>query len=94
VRLVEQLEDPLDVAERVAEDEVVGAAQVGLLPIVLPGLVAIRQREDAEVHRAHVERANLRLGNQRRGEPLLDRHVEAAAGRHVDDGVGRLLDPR
>ena len=32
------------------------------------------------------------LATQRRGEPLLDGHVEAAAGRDVDDRVGRLLD--
>ena len=34
------------------------------------------------------------LALERRGEPLLDRHVEAAAGGDVDDRVGRLLDAR
>ena len=41
VLLAEHLQDALDVAERVAEDEIVGAPQIGLLPVVLPGLVAI-----------------------------------------------------
>ena len=47
VLLAEHLQDALDVAECVAEDEVVGAAQIGLLPVVLPGLVAIGEPEDA-----------------------------------------------
>ena len=41
VALAEQLVDPLDVVERVAEDGVVGAAQIGLLPVVFPVLVAV-----------------------------------------------------
>ena len=51
-------------------------------------------RVEAEVHRAHVERAHLGLGAQRRGEALLQRHAVAAAGGDVDHRVGRLLDPR
>ena len=41
VLVAERLDDALDVAKRVAEDVVVGAAEIAFLPIVLPGLVAV-----------------------------------------------------
>ena len=68
--------------------------QIGLLPVVLPGLVAVGEREDGEVHRAHIERAHFRLGDKRRREPLLDRHAEPAARRHIDDRIRGLFDTR
>ena len=92
--LAQMLQDELDVLERVAEDEVVGRLEERLLPVELPLLVAGGQREDAEVHRAHVAGAHLRLGGQRRGQPLLHRHAEPAAGGDVHHGVGVLLDHR
>ena len=64
------------------------------LPLVFPFLVAVEHREEAEIHRAHVERAHLGLGAQRRRQPLLQGHAVAAAGGDVDDRVGRLLDAR
>ena len=70
------------------------AAQIRLFPVEFPALVFVGRREDAEIHRAHVERAHLGLGLERCGKPLLELHVEAAAGRDVDDRVGRLLDAR
>ena len=59
--VAEPLQDALDVVEGVAEDEIVACREIGFLPVVLPGRVAFGEREDAEVHRAHVERAHLRL---------------------------------
>jgi len=90
----EGFEDALDIAERIAEDEIVAPVQVWLLPVILPGGVAIRERENAEVHRSHVERTHLWLGEQRCGEPLLEAHMNASAGRDVYDRIGRLFDAR
>jgi hypothetical protein len=68
---------------------------VGLLPVVLPGLGHLpRGRIGSKVHRAHVQRAHLRLGLQRIRQPLLERHARAAAGGDVDGRVGALLDAR
>jgi hypothetical protein len=83
VLFAERFEDALDIAKRVAEDEIVAPAQVGLLPVMLPRAVVILEREYAEIHRSHVERAHLRLGEQRRGEPLLEGHMDASAGREM-----------
>src|SRR3984957_21239336 len=69
-------------------------AQVWLLPVMLPRGVAIRERENAEVHRSHVERTHLRLCEQRCGEPLLEGHMNASAGRDVYDRISRLFDAR
>ena len=69
-------------------------SQIRLLPVVLPVLVAVGQREDAEIHRAHVERAHLRLGRSGAASRSSHGHVERAAGGDVDHRVGRLLDAR
>ena len=42
---------------------------------------------EPEIHRAHVERRDLRLQLQRGLQPFLDRHRRRAAGREVDDDV-------
>ena len=60
--LAKQFDDARDIAEGIAEDEIVGAAKVRLLPFELPFLVALGEREEREVHRAHIERAHLGLG--------------------------------
>src|ERR1700688_2205937 len=64
------------------------------LPVVLEVLVALQHREEAEIHRSHVERAHLRRGSQRGGEPLLKRHAVAAAGRDIYHSISGLLDAR
>ena len=94
VALADLLQDVLDVLIGVAEDEVARALERGRLPVVLPGLVALEHRVEAEVHRAHVERAHLGLGAARGGEALLEAHAVAAAGGDVDHDVGGLLDHR
>ena len=38
VLLAERFEDALDIAERIAEDEIVAPLQVWLLPVMLPGV--------------------------------------------------------
>ena len=86
--------DALDILVGVAEDEVARGLEMLPLPVVLELLVAAQHREQAEVHRAHVERGHLGLGAQRRGEALFQAHAVAAAGRDVDHRLGRLLDPR
>ena len=52
---------------------------------------AFEHREEAEVHRAHVERGDFRL-ELARPQALLDRHRRSAAGGEVDHAVRALLD--
>jgi hypothetical protein len=61
---------------------------------VLELLVSLQHREQAEVHRAHVERRDLGLELQRRLQPLLDRHRRGAAGREVEHDIATTLDLR
>ena len=61
-------------------------------PVVFELLVALEHREEAEVHRAHVERGDLRPPLLRRPDALLDGHVRRAAGGDIDHDVRRLLD--
>ena len=60
VLLPEHREYLRDVAKRVLEDEVFGRTEVWFLPVVFPGLVPVGEREEPEIHAAHVERAHLR----------------------------------
>ena len=94
MRLAEMLQDVFDVLEGVAEDEVARVLEMDTLPIVLELLVLGQHGVEAEIHRAHVERAHLGRGPKRRRQPLLERHAVAAAGGDVDHRVGGLLDPR
>src|SRR5205085_11344257 len=52
--LAEILQQPLDIGERVFEDEVAGVFEVLRLPVVFPFLVAVEHREEPEIHRPHV----------------------------------------
>ena len=72
---VERIERVANVLEAVAEHEIVRAFQHLRLPFVLELLVALQHREQAEIHRAHVERGDLRLPFLGRPNALLDRHV-------------------
>ena len=87
-------QDRLDVTERVAEDAPAGGFQVGRFPVVLPFRESVKRREQAEVHRPHVQRTHFRLQRDRALQALIDRHVVSAAGCHVDDRVGLGLDRR
>ena len=49
--------------------------------------VAIEHREEAEVHRAHVERGELRLCRDCPSQAFLERHARPAARRDVDDRI-------
>src|SRR5436190_19487792 len=49
------VEDVLDVLERVLEDAIVRSREVGALPVELEFAIAAEHREEAEIHRAHVE---------------------------------------
>src|SRR5688572_24153810 len=68
------LEDVGDVLEGVFEDAIVGASEVGLLPVVLEVFVAPEHLVQTEVHRAHVERGHFRLELQRRLQALFHAH--------------------
>src|SRR3546814_88112 len=88
------LQDELDILEGIAEHQVARVLQMPALPVVLEGLVLVEKVEETEVHRAHVERGDLRLEGGGRPNPLLDGHVGAAACRDVDDRIGLLLEDR
>ena len=91
-RAVQRFQRVADILEGVAEDEVVGALQHLRLPVVLERLVPLQHREQAEIHRPHVEARDLRLPGGGRPHALLDGHVGRSAGRQVHDDVGALLD--
>ena len=86
--------DRLDVGERVLEDEVARHLEVRLLPVVLELRDPGGHREDPEVEAAHVQGAQLGVEPPHGGEPLVERHPQAAAGRDVDDRVGAVEDAR
>src|SRR6185437_15571393 len=92
--LAKRLKDLLDILEGIPKNEIPGILQMLGFPVVFPLLVAIEHGEEAEIHRPHVERADLRLGAQRRRQPLLEGHAVTAAGGDIDDGVAGLLDAR
>ena len=94
VALAEPLQYELDIAEGVAEDEVLRALEMLALPFMGEFLVAREHREEPEIHRAHVERRHLGRHAFGGGEPLVERHALAAAGGDVDDRGGALLDAR
>ena len=90
----ERVVDLLDIAKRIGEDVGVGVEQIALLPIVFPGLVAARHREQREIHRAHVHRAHFRRQRVGGGDALLDGHGHGAARGDVHHRIGRLFDAR
>ena len=75
------------VAESAAEHPVFGPLDIRLLPRMLPADDAARRLVEGEIHRAHVDGAELRLGPQRIGEPFLERHPGGARGRDADDRI-------
>src|SRR5258708_39498869 len=48
-------QDELDVLEGIPEHEIARAFEIGLFPVVLELLVAIKHRKQGKIHRAHVE---------------------------------------
>jgi hypothetical protein len=92
--VVAGLQDVLDVLEAVAEHEVARRFKVRLLPVELELLVFVQEVEERKIHRAHVERGDLRLELRCRKDSLLHAHERAAAGGDVDHRVGGLLDLR
>ena len=86
--------DPLDVREGVAKDKVAGLLEVVPFPVVLELGDGGDHRKRAEVHAAHVERADLGRERARRGRPLLQRHPQAGAGGQVDHDVRAVVDLR
>src|SRR3546814_366265 len=89
---VQRFERVSDILEAIAEDQIVRSFQHRRLPVMLEVLVALEHREQAEVHRAHVEAGDLGLPLGGRAHAFLYRHIRRAAGGEVDHHVGRLLD--
>jgi hypothetical protein len=91
--LAQNLNDPLDILKSVPENKAFRSREVLQLPVVAPVARAVGHRVEPEIHRAEIERAHLRLDPDRGLQPLVHRHGLPAAGRDVDDGVGRGGDP-
>ena len=81
-----------DILEGVAKNEIAGAVQILPLPFVLEVLEPVQHRKQAEIHRPHVQRRELRLEADGGFDALFDLHEGAAAAREVHDGIGALLD--
>ena len=83
-----------DVAIGVFEHQIAAAFEVLDFPVVFEILEAFQHREQAEIHRAHVERGDFGLDFGGRTHAFLDRHIGAAAGSDIDRSVGALDDHR
>ena len=70
------------------------ASRYGFSHSMLPVLHPAAGGRNIEVHAAHVEAAHLRFRRQRRCEPLVQRHRQAATGGDVHHGIDVLLDHR
>ena len=88
------LQDELDILERVAEDEIARALEIGLFPVVLELLVAVEHGIEREIDRPHVEAGDLGLEMGGRHHAFFHPHGRRAARGQVDDRVGALLDAR
>src|SRR5277367_5160988 len=88
VLVAELAENGSYVAESAAEHPVFGTLDVRLLPRMLPADDAARRFVEGEIHRAHVDGAELRPCPQRVGEPFPERHPCGAGGRDADDRIG------
>src|SRR5450432_2302082 len=80
----EQSKDKFDILERIAEDEIARIFERLALPIMLEILEAAEHREQAKIHRTHIERGDFRLELLRRLHALPDGHEGRAAGRQID----------
>ena len=66
--------------------------EIGFFPRVFELLEPVEHPEQAEIHRAHVQRGDLGPVDRRRLHPLGDRHRRRSAGGEVDDATRSLLD--
>src|SRR5271165_750114 len=82
----------LSILKRIAENQVPAALQVLTLPRVSELLETFEHREQAKVHRAHVERCEFWLKDERRLDPLLNSHIGGAPAGQIHHSVGRLFD--
>ena len=83
-----------NIAKGVAEDEIVRANDVILLPIMLPGGDPLGGGKHGEVYRPHVQGTHLGLEMNGSTQAFDKRHCRRAAGGDVDHGIGALLDDR
>src|SRR5216684_5296750 len=60
--LAELLKNMLDIFESIPENEIPRVFQVLRLPVEFPFLVTLKHGVEAKIHRAHIERADLRAG--------------------------------
>ncbi len=93
IPLVEVAPSP-ETTETVIARTMAAVLEMLALPVMGEVLEPVEHGVEAEIHRAHVQRGQLRLEGQRRLHALLDRHVRAAAGGDIDHRAGGLLDPR
>src|SRR5260221_7286776 len=89
---VERFQGITDVLEGVAEHKIMGGFQHGRLPVVFELFESLEHREQAEIHRSHIQACNFWLPNRGRLYPLLDGHIGRAAGREINYHIGSLPD--
>src|SRR5215216_4757653 len=85
-------EDVFDILEGVPENALARRFEIALLPVMFERPEAFKHRVEAEIHRSHVERGDLRLENCGGSCALLYAHRRRAAGRDVDHAIRSLLD--
>ena len=90
--LVQRVQGIGDVLERIAEHEIAGVLQHLRFPIEAEILEPLQHREQAEIHRSHVQTRNFRLPDRRRCNALLDRHEGRSAGGQIHHHIGALFD--
>src|SRR5579875_911997 len=92
--IAQLLERVFDIGKRVAENQVSRTFQMLPLPLKFEFLKPIEHREEAEIHRAHIERGNFRLKAHGRSNALADQHMRCAARGQVHHRIRRLFDAR
>src|SRR5271155_5039897 len=84
-------QDIFDISKRVLENSIARPLKIWLFPVEFEALIPGQHGVEAEIHRAHVERSDLRLESRSRPDALLDCHSRRATGGYVDDHVRSLL---
>ena len=92
--LPHQSQDLRDVARRVLEHQIIGAAQKRFLPVEQPVARFLCHGVEREIHSAHIERTHFRAKPQRRLYPVFEAHDRTAAGGEIDHRVALGRDAR
>ncbi|MNG01777.1 hypothetical protein D3C84_847700 [compost metagenome] len=93
-RLPQLLHDIFDVFEGVPKDKIFHSFHVWFFPFVFPVLHFLSDWMNRKVHRAHVQRAHLRLCPQWICESLCKSHTRTATGSDINHRASLTSDFR